>query len=135
MNRNLTKGAAAILVGLGILAAPAHAGSQNSHYPQAQAAELLTPAGNRGADQGRRYNDGYRGDRHGDRDFRDGRHWQVRYCSDWRALEKARWMGIRHAHVTRSGHKGVKVSGRKYGHRVSVTFARAPWCPVVAYNR
>lgn len=61
------------------------------------------------------------------------RHRQASYCSDRRAVSKARDMGLRNAHVARSGSRSVEVRGwsHRRGHS-AITFARAPHCPVIA---
>lgn len=61
------------------------------------------------------------------------RHRQASYCSDWRAVSKARDMGLRNAHVARSSHRSVEVRGwsHRRGH-TAITFARAPHCPIIA---
>ena len=61
------------------------------------------------------------------------RHHQVSHCTDWRAVNKARDMGLRNARVARSGHRTVEVRGwtHRRGH-TAITFARAPHGPIVA---
>lgn len=64
----------------------------------------------------------------GDRWDRWGR---GRECTPGRALDKAERMGIRRARVVDVDRRSIDVAGRKFGNRVVVTFARAPYCPVV----
>ncbi|MEP1209333.1 MAG: hypothetical protein ABJM29_05450 [Rhizobiaceae bacterium] len=51
-------------------------------------------------------------------------------CSPRKAVRKARRKGLRRAHVIRVGHRGVVVSGRKWGERVIMGFGRNHRCPV-----
>lgn len=86
----------------------------------------------------------YREDSHRDRDYRDDSrrnraHWDGSrrnrdFCSPYQALEKARWMGIRHAHVVEANHRVVKVVGRDRGYRVKAVFANTWDCPVIRYH-
>lgn len=87
--------------------------------------------------------DGYRdGNRHDGRwdDRNDGRwggrpdngRWN-RNCTPDRALDKADRMGLRRARIVDVNRRSITVSGRKYGERIAVSFARAPNCPVVRY--
>jgi len=69
---------------------------------------------------------------HGYHDYRD---WdRPRYrrnrCSPRKAVRKARRKGLRRARVIRVGHRGVVVSGRKWGERVIMGFGRSNRCPV-----
>lgn len=71
--------------------------------------------------------------------YRDDRYWDpypvrplIRGCSVDRASAKARNLGIRHQTIFKSPHT-LKVVGTKHGHRVAVTFARQPGCPIVRY--
>ena len=61
----------------------------------------------------------------------DGR-W-TRNCTPDRALDKADRMGVRRARIVDVNRRTITVSGRKYGERIAVSFARAPNCPVVRY--
>lgn len=61
----------------------------------------------------------------------DGR-WN-RNCTPDRALDKADRMGVRRARIVDVNRRTITVSGRKYGERIAVSFARAPNCPVVRY--
>jgi hypothetical protein len=87
---------------------------------------------------GGQYNSGagvYVGD--GERaDYRHDRRYDRRYqrfCTPDRALDKAVRLGLRRAHVVDVDRHTIKVSGRKHGDRVRVTFARAPNCPIVRW--
>ena len=70
-----------------------------------------------------------------DRDYRDYRRDRrhFRGCTPNRALNKAERLGLRRAHVVDVDRRTIKVSGRKYGERVRITFARAPHCPVIRW--
>ena len=70
-----------------------------------------------------------------DRDYRDYRRDRrhFRGCTPNRALNKAERLGLRRAHVVDVDRRTIKVSGRKYGERVRITFARAPNCPVIRW--
>lgn len=61
------------------------------------------------------------------------RHRQASTCSDRRAVNTARDMGLRNAHIARSSHRSVEVRGwsHRRGH-TAIVFARAPHCPVIA---
>ncbi|MBT1156367.1 hypothetical protein J1C56_12275 [Aminobacter anthyllidis] len=63
---------------------------------------------------------------------RPGGRWD-RACSPDRAVDKAERMGLRRARVVDVNRRSITVSGRKYGERVAITFARAPNCPVVRW--
>ncbi|MBB6464405.1 hypothetical protein [Aminobacter carboxidus] len=63
---------------------------------------------------------------------RPGGRWD-RACSPDRALDKADRMGLRRARIVDVNRRSITVSGRKYGERVAITFARAPNCPVVRW--
>lgn len=76
-------------------------------------------------------NDG-RWDRNDGRWGRDDRRWDRR-CTPDRALDKADRMGLRRARVVDVNRRTITVSGRKYGERVAISFARAPNCPVVRW--
>lgn len=56
-----------------------------------------------------------------------------RACSPDRALDKAGRMGLRRARIVDVNRRTITVSGRKFGERISVSFARAPNCPVVRW--
>ncbi|MFD0916330.1 hypothetical protein ACFQ14_07930 [Pseudahrensia aquimaris] len=64
----------------------------------------------------------FRGDRRRDRHYRT--------CSPRKALRKARRNGVRRAHIRRIGHRGVIVSGRKWGERVVMGFGKHRSCPI-----
>lgn len=76
-------------------------------------------------------NDG-RWDRNDGRWGRDDRRWDRR-CTPDRALDKADRMGLRRARVVDVNRRTITISGRKYGERVAISFARAPNCPVVRW--
>ncbi|MCF3641843.1 hypothetical protein LXM94_17870 [Rhizobium sp. TRM95111] len=79
------------------------------------------------------YRHGYHGGHH------DG-HWgdRPRYdrgyrgrCEPWRAVEKARYHGLRYARVARVTPHRVIVDGRRYGRWATIGFANVPRCPVL----
>ncbi|MBD3838005.1 hypothetical protein [Brevundimonas sp.] len=82
----------------------------------------------------------YPGERHGWRD-RHERHdryerherRQYRPCNPARAVEKARWNGLRHARVRRVTQHSVVVSGYRYGERDRMVFANVRGCPITRY--
>ncbi len=77
------------------------------------------------------------GARRGGGDWHNGRRYnpigRAHRCSPRRALNKARRMGVRNAHIRRVDHRVIKVRGRSHGYRVRIVFARAPGCPVIRY--
>ncbi len=120
------------LIGLGAVgatAAPAMADSVYLQFSSSGSHVGYHDGGHRHWDRGHRshhrWHRGHRGHRWG----RSGYHRS--YCSSDRALFKARSMGVRDAYVSRAGHRTIKVRGHARGHRVSVVFARAPYCPVI----
>lgn len=71
-------------------------------------------------------------------DYRRGGHHYDRYdrrrgCSPERAVDKAERYGVRRAHVVDVSRRTITVSGRKWGERVRMTFAREPSCPIVRW--
>lgn len=73
---------------------------------------------------------------YGDDDYRpDYRHDRPykQFCTPYRALDKAERLGLRRAHVVDVSRRTIQVSGRKYGERVRITFARAPNCPIIRW--
>lgn len=52
-------------------------------------------------------------------------------CNAWRATDKARWMGVRHARVTDVDWDSIEVRGSKRGYPVTVVFGKQRSCPVV----
>jgi hypothetical protein len=64
-----------------------------------------------------------------------GRDWRRddwrRSCSPERAVDKAQRMGLRRARVVDMSRHAIRVSGRKYNHRVVVTFGRERGCPIL----
>lgn len=83
--------------------------------------------GDRGRGDDWRRGDWRRGDRGWDR---DGRRWD-RACTPERAIDKAERMGLRRVRIEDVSRRTIEVSGRAYGDRQFVTFARAPHCPVI----
>jgi hypothetical protein len=73
----------------------------------------------------------YRRDRYEER--REWRRSMRRGCSTERALDKASEMGLRRVRVVDVSRRTITVSGRQYGDRVRVTFARERGCPVIGY--
>lgn len=68
-----------------------------------------------------------------DRDFRRPAYGEwAPACSPWRAENKARDMGLRHARVVDVDRRKVVVQGRKWGERQTIIFGRSPSCPVRA---
>lgn len=60
------------------------------------------------------------------------RHWnKPKGCSPERALNKAHNMGINRVRLDNVDRHTITVRGRDRGHRVYVTFARAPGCPLI----
>jgi hypothetical protein len=59
--------------------------------------------------------------------------WGRESCSPRRALFKAERLGLRRVFLRNVGRSTIRVSGRRHGDRVTVTFARAPSCPVVGF--
>ncbi len=74
-----------------------------------------------------------RGDYRRDRDRRDDqdRYANRRQCSPDRALDKAERMGLRRARIVRADRRAVRVSGFKFGTRVTVAFANDRGCPIL----
>lgn len=104
----------------------------------AQAQSIYLNMGDRDAPRvgvqfGRDSADYRRYDRRDDRryDRRDDRRFE-RACSSERALDKAERLGLRRARVVDVDRRTIRVSGRKFNQRVSVTFARAPGCPILS---
>ncbi|MFC3208906.1 hypothetical protein [Aquamicrobium soli] len=56
-----------------------------------------------------------------------------RVCTPGKAVAKARRLGVRHARVRSIGHRTIRVTGTRYGHRVNLTFSKARNCPVVRW--
>lgn len=69
----------------------------------------------------------------GDGDPRPVEHYRDRGrgCSPERALNKAERMGLHRTRIVDVSRRTITVAGRQYGDRVTVTFARAPRCPVI----
>ena len=55
-------------------------------------------------------------------------------CAPRRALQKARRMGVRHAHIARVNRRVVVIKGYRYGDRAKVKFGRSRRCPVIAFR-
>lgn len=119
--------------------------------PAAQADGIAFSFGGDGARFGITTVDGG-GWRHHDRDGWRGRHgWDRRgdarregwrrddwrgeapRCSPGRALAKAERLGLRRAWLRDVYRHTIRVSGRRHGERYTVTFARAPHCPVIGF--
>lgn len=78
---------------------------------------------------------------HSDSSRRWGQHQRPRHlrrswdrCSPRDALRKADRMGVHRAYVRSANHRAIRIGGRKHGHLVAITFAKAPNCPVVAWR-
>lgn len=70
--------------------------------------------------------------RHGPRKYRRP-HYGRNYCHPRKAVRKAGNLGLRHAHVRRITDRRIVVTGRKYGHRARLVFARySPYCALIA---
>ncbi|MFU0507364.1 hypothetical protein [Pseudaminobacter sp. NGMCC 1.201702] len=57
--------------------------------------------------------------------------WDRRDCTPRKALRKAQRIGVHRAHIRSVNRHTIRVSGRKHGHRINVTFAKAPHCPII----
>ncbi|MBA3446973.1 MAG: hypothetical protein H0T56_05100 [Pseudaminobacter sp.] len=79
----------------------------------------------------------HRRDRRDDRWERRDDRWERRHnrrgCSAERALNKAERIGLRRARIVDIDRRTITVRGRKYGDRVTVTFAKARNCPIVSW--
>lgn len=53
------------------------------------------------------------------------------FCTPSKAVAKARRLGVRHARVRSVGHRTIRVTGTRYGHRVNMAFSKARNCPIV----
>lgn len=62
------------------------------------------------------------------------RHFRRHECSVRQALHKADRMGVHRTYVRGVNHRVIRVGGRKHGHRIAITFARAPHCPIIAWR-
>lgn len=72
---------------------------------------------------------------HGDSSRRwDRRHHRRDHCSVREALHKADRMGINRTYVRKANSRVIRVGGRKRGDRVSITFANARNCPIIAWR-
>lgn len=79
------------------------------------------------------HNNGRWDDRNDGRwDDRNNGRWN-RGCTPDRALDKADRMGLSRTRIVDVSRRTITVSGRKYGERINVSFARAPNCPVVRW--
>jgi hypothetical protein len=63
--------------------------------------------------------------------YRDGYFRVHERCTPERALYKARLVGVHAARIDYVSQRRIGVSGRSRGELVSLTFARAPSCPIV----
>ncbi|WEX86138.1 hypothetical protein PZN02_002396 [Sinorhizobium garamanticum] len=52
-------------------------------------------------------------------------------CDRWLAVEKARDLGLRRAHVANVARRKVIVEGRRHGYREAIIFANVRGCPVI----
>jgi hypothetical protein len=125
MMNKIKVAAISAVVALGALAAvPAHA---DSFYFG------IGPNGPRGGiivDQGHSYHRPDRWDRNDRWDRHDRNRWD-RGCSTAEAVRKADRMGIHRARVRNVSRHSIRVSGRSHGRYVTVSFSRAPNCPIV----
>ena len=73
-----------------------------------------------------------------DGDRRWGRHHRPRYhrrdCTPRQALRKADRMGVNRAYIRGENRRVIRVAGRTRGHRVAITFAKEPHCPVIRWR-
>jgi len=53
-------------------------------------------------------------------------------CQPWKAVHKAKYMGVKKAHVVDVDWKRIVVKGKKFGSPVKIVFGKAPHCPVKA---
>ncbi|RCW28294.1 hypothetical protein DFR48_101304 [Ciceribacter lividus] len=58
---------------------------------------------------------------------------QYRPCNPGRAVEKARWNGLRHARVQRVTPRKVVVAGYRHGDYDRMVFANVRGCPIIGY--
>ena len=65
------------------------------------------------------------------RDRWDDRSVRRSFCTPDRAVRKAERLGLRRARVVDVDRRSIDVAGRRHGHRIVMTFARAPHCPVI----
>jgi hypothetical protein len=122
--KTLIAAAATAMIGIAAFAAPAAA----TEYRAAPVAKIDVTYNNHG------YNGGvtiYFGSKHNKHNYGYKKH-VVRYCTEERALWKARDFGIRHAHVVHANKHSITVKGRKHGYKVAVKFGRDYSCPVYA---
>lgn len=60
------------------------------------------------------------------------RHYRAAHaCTPGQAVYKAQRHGVRNARVVQANRNVIRVGGHRYHHRVSMTFARAPHCPII----
>ena len=136
--------AIAATLGVGATAIPAVAHADSVYFAIGQGGPEFGVVADDDAPRGYPQYDRVRDERRWDRDDRNDRDWRrdrwerdrwerrgPPRCSPDRALDKAERMGIRRAEVRRVTDRTIRISGRQYGDRVSVTFARAPHCPVI----
>ncbi|NML73062.1 hypothetical protein HHL25_02870 [Rhizobium sp. S-51] len=72
--------------------------------------------------------------RHGDREWGHGRrHHRPEFCAPGHAVEKARWNGLRRAHVQDVTPRRVVVGGFRHGGFDRMVFANVRGCPVIRY--
>jgi hypothetical protein len=70
-------------------------------------------------------------DNHGPRWQGNGHYRPVRACTTERALEKARRMGVRRAHVAYQNRSVIGVKGHDRRGRIALTFGRSASCPLI----
>lgn len=126
------------LIGLGTLAAipaTAHADSVYLGFGNNGDSRFGVYAGD---DDNRDWRDGRRErEWRRDRDWRPGRDWRHERdwrrssCSPDRALDKADRMGLDRARIVDIDRNTVRVSGRKFGNRITVVFANERGCPIL----
>jgi hypothetical protein len=118
-------------IGLGTLAAipaTAHADSIYLGFGNNDDSRVGVYAGD---DGNRDWSDGRRERRDRDRRHDRDRDWRRSSCSPDRALDKADRMGLDRARIVDVDRYTVKVSGRKFGNRITVVFANERGCPIM----
>ncbi|MBE7185826.1 MAG: hypothetical protein INR68_15620 [Methylobacterium mesophilicum] len=136
--------ALAATLGIGATAIPAAAHADSVYFAIGQGGPEFGVVADDGGPRGYPQYDSVRDERRWDRDDGDERDWRrdrwerdrwerrgSPRCSPDRALDKAERMGIRRPDIRRVTDRTIRVVGWQRGNRVSVTFARAPSCPVI----
>lgn len=129
-----------VLAGLGLAASlPASASAEGLYLgfgdDGASVGLYSADSGRRGWDRGDEW-DHRREWRHERRDDRRRESWRRDRgprCTPERALDKAERLGLRRVRLSDIDRDTIRVSGRRHGERFTVTFARAPSCPVVRF--